>query len=75
MTKTNKAVRQVPAVKALDRPVNRGSQSKPTGLYLLALRSHHAAAQSPVPRRKLAVTVETSKSSDGLAKPIKIIVS
>jgi hypothetical protein len=75
MTKTNRAVRQISAVKGLDRPVNRGSQSKPTGLYLLELRTHHAAAQSPVPRRKLVVTVQTDHGSDGFAKPVKIIVS
>jgi hypothetical protein len=75
MTKTNKIVRQVSALKVVDRPVTPSSQSKPTGLYLLELRSRHAATQSPVPRRKLIVTVETGGSSDGLPKPIKITVS
>jgi len=70
MAKKNKIARYVKDPRGLES-LNPG-QSKPTGLYLLELRSHHAEAQSPLPRRKLVVTVDTGNGADGSPKPIKI---
>ena len=74
MTKSNKITRQIPALKDLDRPFNRSTPSKPAALYLLELRSR-VAAQSPVPKRKLVVSVQVGKGRDGQSKPVKIVVS
>src|SRR5260370_31529779 len=55
----------------LDRAVQRGS-GKPTMLYLLELRSHLANVQSPLPRRKLVITVDPQAGQNGRPEPIKI---
>lgn len=71
MAKTNKIARYVKGPRELETP-NRAPHAKPTALYLLALRSHHAAAQSPLPRRKLVITIDTGNAVDRLPKPVKI---
>lgn len=72
MAKTNKIARYVKAPPALERQGRTNGQTKPSGLYLLELRSRHAEAQSPLPRRKLVITIEPKYSTDGSSKEIKI---
>ena len=72
MGKTNKIARYVKEPLVLERPSNRGGQSKPPVLYLLELRSHHAGAQSPAPKRKLTIAIDPQDAADALPKPIKI---
>ena len=55
----------------LDRAVRRGS-GKPTGLYLLELRSHLSQVQSPLPKRKLVITIDPQAGHNGRPEPIKI---
>lgn len=55
----------------LDRAVQRGS-GKPTMLYLLELRSHLAQVQSPLPKRKLVITMDPNGSHNSRPEPIKI---
>jgi hypothetical protein len=55
----------------LDRAVQRGS-GKPTMLYLLELRSHLANVQSPLPKRKLVITIDPQAGQNGRPEPIKI---
>jgi hypothetical protein len=55
----------------LDRAVRRGS-GKPTGLYLLELRSHLAQVQAPLPKRKLVITIDPHAGHNGRPEPIKI---
>ena len=69
MTKTNKIARYVQESQVTERPLNRGPQSKPTGLYLLELRSRHAETRAAVPRRKLVIKIDFTEA----AKPVKII--
>jgi hypothetical protein len=51
------------------KPLRR-EQAKPTGLYLLELRSR--TPQSPFPKRKLLVTVDTEPGGEGQPKVVKI---
>jgi hypothetical protein len=55
------------------RPLNRPA-AKPTGLYLLALRSHVAQTQPLVPRPALKKTipVQPVENGDGAPEPVKI---
>ena len=50
----------------------RRAPARPTGLYLLALRSHAAHAEPLVPRRKLVISVEPKWSDEGQAEPVPI---
>jgi hypothetical protein len=72
MAKPNKIARYVKESHALDGASPRGAQAKPSGLYLLELRSHHAVAQSPLPKRKLVITIDPYGGPDGSPKPVKI---
>ncbi len=72
MTKTNKIARYVNETRGLEAASHRSGPSKPAGLYLLELRSHHAVAQSPLPKRKLIVKVELNARLDAAPKPVKI---
>jgi len=73
MGKTNKIARYVEDLQGLERPVARNLQAKPTGLYLLELRTHRAIAQAPAPRRKLVVTIVAKEGFVGTSKPVKIV--
>jgi hypothetical protein len=44
--------------------------TKPTGLYLLALRSH--VTQGQLLKRKVVINIQSEGGEDGAAKPIKI---
>ncbi|MDB6021718.1 MAG: hypothetical protein JWQ04_1575 [Pedosphaera sp.] len=72
MAKTNKIVRTVKVSPVLAGALPREAHSKPAGLYLMALRSHHVEARSPLPRRKLVITVDPENGPEGLPKVIKI---
>jgi hypothetical protein len=72
MAKTNQIAGFIKSPNGLARPPVRGPQTKPTGLYLLELRSHHAVAQSPLPRRKLVISINVAESSNATPKTIKI---
>jgi len=52
----------------LDRAVQRGSD-KPNGLYILELRSHLANVQSPLPRRKLVITIDPQAVKAAVPNP------
>jgi hypothetical protein len=51
------------------KPLRR-EQAKPTGLYLLELRSR--APQSHFPKRKLLLAIETDPGGEGQPKAVKI---
>jgi hypothetical protein len=72
MAKTNKIARYVKEPPVLERPANGSNHSKPAVLYLLELRSRHAEAQSPVPKRKLEISIDPRDGADAAPKPIKI---
>ena len=72
MAKTNKIARYIKDPPALDRQDKRSGPAKPSVLYLLELRSRHAAAQSALPKRKIVITIEPKDSANGSAKEIKI---
>jgi hypothetical protein len=46
--------------------------AKPSGLYLLELRSHTARAHALLYRRKLDVAIDPNHGEDGHPQPIKI---
>jgi hypothetical protein len=72
MAKTNKIARYVKEMPALERSANRSTPSKAPVLYLVELRSHHAEAQSPVPKRKLVISTDPRDDADAPARQIKI---
>jgi hypothetical protein len=72
MAKTNKIARYIKNPPELERQDKRGAPAKPSGLYLLELRSRHAAAQSALPKRKIVITIEPKDSDNGSSKAIKI---
>ena len=72
ITKTNKIARYVKEPRGLETTSHRSGQSKLAGLYLLELRSHHAVAQSPLPKRKLVLKIELKDRLDAAPKLIKI---
>jgi hypothetical protein len=72
MAKTNKIARYIKNPPELERQDKRGAAAKPSGLYLLELRSRHAAAQSPLPKRKLVITIDPKDSANDSTKEIKI---
>ena len=72
MAKTNKIAGFIKGPNGLERIPSRSAQTKPAGLYLLELRSHHAYSQSPVPRRRLVVTLDPQDSSHSGPKTVKI---
>jgi len=72
MAKSNKIARYLKNSPVFASVSARDSQQKPSGLYLLELRSHHADAQSPLPRRKLVITVDAENGADALPKVVKI---
>jgi hypothetical protein len=47
-------------------------QAKPTGLYLLELRTRAAQAQAPLPKKKLLITIDPRNIHEGRPQPIKI---
>lgn len=51
------------------------ARTKPSGLYLLALRSHVAQSYSPIPRRKLTIHLDPKPDAEGRPVPIKITLS
>lgn len=71
MAKTIKIAKYMKTPRVEVRPLAPRRPAKP-GLYLLELRSHMAGAQSPVPKRKLVITIDPSGGEFGLPKPIKI---
>lgn len=71
MAKTIKIAKYMKAPRVEARPLAPRRLAKP-GLYLLELRSHMAGTQSPVPKRKLVITIDPSGGEFGLPKPIKI---
>ncbi len=74
-----KIAKYVGDTQALGRPASQRSAAKPTGLYLLALRSRVAEvqAQSPVPRPRLkrTIPVESTGTGEGTPEPVKITLS
>jgi hypothetical protein len=71
MAKTLKIAKYIKTPRVEGRPFIQQRPAKP-GLYLLELRSHVAGNQSPLPKRKLVVTIDLSGGESGLPKPIKI---
>ena len=71
LAKTNKIARFVKQPRGLEGKPIRDLHGKPTGLYLLELRTRHAVTQSTLPRRKLVVTVEPGSGPDS-PRPIRI---
>lgn len=71
MAKTIKIAKFVKAPQIEGRPLTPRRAAKP-GLYLLELRSHAAAAQTSVPKRKLVITIDPNGGEFGNPKPIKI---
>jgi hypothetical protein len=72
MAKTNKIARYIKDPPALERPEKRSAPARPSVLYLLELRSHHAEAQSPLPKRKIVITIDPKDSAHSFCKEIKI---
>ena len=58
-----------------DRASAPAERSRPSGLYLLALRSHVAQSHSPIPRRKLTIHLDPKPDADGRPVPIKITLT
>ena len=56
------------------RPAPPQSTAKLAGLYLLALRSHLADAQAPMPKRKfkLTIPIQPVENEEGAPEPVKI---
>jgi hypothetical protein len=71
MAKTIKIAKFVKPPRADDRTLAERRSSKP-GLYLLELRSHAAALHSPLPKRKLVITVDSNGGELGHPKAVKI---
>jgi hypothetical protein len=71
MAKTIKIAKYMKTPRIEGRPFIQQRPAKP-GLYLLELRSHAAGNHSPLPKRKLVVTIDLSGGESGLPKPIKI---
>jgi hypothetical protein len=71
MPKTNKIASYFKVSPAVNGNAPRDAHSKP-GLYLVELRSHHAEAQSPLPKRKLLITVDAEAGPEKLPKVVKI---
>ena len=72
MPKANKIARYFKVFPVVTDAATRGSHSKPAGLYLLELRSHHAEGQSSLPKRKLVITVDPEAGPEKLPKVVKI---
>ena len=72
MAKTNKIARYVKEPPGLERRDKGGAQAKPSGLYLLELRSLHAGAQSQLPRKKIVITIEPKNFPADFSKEVKI---
>jgi hypothetical protein len=71
MTK-NKIQRFTTKLTESDRLGSKMGQSKPAWLYLLELRSRHAAAHAIEVRRKLVIKLDLGEEQDGIPKPVKI---
>lgn len=71
MAKIIKIAKYVKTPRVEARPAFQRRPAKP-GLYLLALRSHTASAQSSQQRRKLVITIDSTGADRGLPKPVKI---
>jgi hypothetical protein len=56
------------------RPAPPQSTAKLAGLYLVALRSHLASVQSPLPKRKfkLTIPIQPAENGEGAPEPVKI---
>ncbi len=72
MPKPNKIAAYVKEPPVMQRATARSAAPKPNGLYLLELRFRHAETQSPLPRRKFAISVAPRDSADDAPKQIKI---
>jgi hypothetical protein len=72
MPKTNKIARYVKVTASLQGVPTVDAKPKPTGLYLLELRSRLADAQAALPKRKLVVKIETVVKASLSPKPVKI---
>jgi hypothetical protein len=72
MAKTNKIARYVKEPPVPQRAMARSANPKPNGLYLLELRFRHAETQSPLPKRKFAISLTPRDSADDAPKQIKI---
>jgi hypothetical protein len=72
MAKTIKIAKYVKEPRGLDRQTVRRGSMKPSGLYLLELRSHVAESQSALPKRKLTITIKPAETQDLRPKPVKI---
>ena len=60
--------------RSLNRPASQRPPVKPAGLYLLALRSHLAQTQPPIPRPTLKQTIpiQPAENGEGTPEPVKI---
>ncbi len=69
-----KIAKFINGTRPLGRPAPPQSAAKLAGLYLLALRSHLADAQAPVPRRKfkLTIPIQPADNGEGVPEPVKI---
>lgn len=72
MPKANKIASYFKVSPVVTGATVRDAHSKRAGLYLLELRSHHAEAQSPLPKRKLVITVDPEAGPEKLPKVVKI---
>ncbi len=69
-----KIAKYVSQTRPLNRPASHRSSAKPAGLYLLALRSHLANTQPPIPRPTLKQTIpiQPAENGDAAPEPVKI---
>jgi hypothetical protein len=69
-----KIARIATSVRPLSRPAPPSATAKLAGLYLLALRSHLAQAQTVVPRPKfkLTIPIASAQKGDGVPEAVKI---
>lgn len=73
MVKMNKIARQMKAVQHTQALAQGATQqSKASGLYLLALRSHNAELHSHLPTRKLVIKVYPQNQPEGRPVSVKI---
>ena len=72
MAKTVKLSNYVKPPKAPERAAPRRGKDKPTGLYLLELRSHASHAGSELHRRKVVIPVDLKGGSEAFPEAVKI---
>ncbi len=72
MAKTVKLANYVKPPKASDRPVPRRGKDKPSGLYLLELRSHASHSGSELHRPKVVIPVDLKGGHEVFPEAVKI---